>query len=139
MLIGTFSTLFTILLSIVAALGVLNTVLLTVRERRRDLGMLKSIGMTPRQVTVMMVTSMAALGVVGSLLGVPLGIGAHRLLVPAMVHAINIVLPGYMLDVWDATLLVAIALAGIVIAVLGALIPSCSAARLTIATVLHNE
>ncbi|WP_425569357.1 FtsX-like permease family protein [Nonomuraea salmonea] len=36
--------------------------MLNTRERRRDLAMLKSIGMTPRQVTLMMITSMAALG-----------------------------------------------------------------------------
>ncbi|BFO18391.1 hypothetical protein SHKM778_47790 [Streptomyces sp. KM77-8] len=43
----TFSTVFTVLLTLVASLGVFNTVLLNTRERRRDLGMLKSIGMTP--------------------------------------------------------------------------------------------
>ncbi|MFD0392602.1 FtsX-like permease family protein [Streptomyces nogalater] len=43
--------------------------MLNTHDRRRDLGMLKSIGMTPGQVTVMTVTSMAVLGVLGSLLG----------------------------------------------------------------------
>ncbi|MGY3676728.1 FtsX-like permease family protein [Streptomyces sp. TE33382] len=43
--------------------------------------MLKSIGMTPRQVVMMTVTSVAGLGAVGGLLGIPLGIGAHRLVV----------------------------------------------------------
>jgi ABC-type antimicrobial peptide transport system permease subunit len=57
-----FSTVFTLLLTVVAALGVFNAVLLTTRERRRDLGMLKSIGMTPRQVVTMTVTSVATLG-----------------------------------------------------------------------------
>ncbi|MFK4265722.1 FtsX-like permease family protein [Streptomyces milbemycinicus] len=37
------------MLTVVAALGVFNTVVLNTRDRRRDLGMLKSIGMTPRQ------------------------------------------------------------------------------------------
>jgi hypothetical protein len=46
-MIGDFSTVFTVLLAVVAALSVLNTILLTVTERRRDLGMLKSIGMPP--------------------------------------------------------------------------------------------
>jgi putative ABC transport system permease protein len=44
-----------------------------------------------------------------------------------------------MKDVWHAPQLVSLALAGVIIAVLGALIPARSAARLTIATVLHNE
>ncbi|MEV4433102.1 ABC transporter permease [Streptomyces sp. NPDC049585] len=131
-----FSAVFTVLLTVVAALGVFNTVLLNTRERRRDLGMLKSIGMTPRQVTVMTVTSVAGLGAVGGLLGIPLGIAAHRLLVD---HVGVVAFPESMKDVWHAPELVPLALAGVAIAVLGALIPARSAARLTIAKVLHNE
>lgn len=131
-----FSAVFTVLLIAVAALGVFHTVLLTVRERRRDLGVLRSIGMTPRQVMAMTVTSVTALGAVGGLLGIPFGMAAHRLLVDNVGY---VVFPESMKDVWDAPDLAGLALAGIVIAVLGALIPAHSAARLTIARVLHNE
>ena len=137
-IVGT-STVLSLLLGTVAALGVFNTVVLNARERRRDLGMLKSIGMTPRQVTVMTVTSMAALGVVGSLLGVPLGILAHRLVVPAMANPVGIDLPSSMLDVWHPATLGLLATVGVAIAVLGALLPARSAARLTIAEVLRSE
>jgi putative ABC transport system permease protein len=138
-LIGDFSTVFTVLLAVVAALGVLNTILLTVTERRRDIGLLKSIGMTPRQVTAMMITFAAALGVVGSLIGVPAGIIVHRVVVPLMVHAIGAVLPGSLLDVWGAGLIAVLAVSGIVIAAGGAFVPARNAGRLTVATVLHNE
>ncbi|WP_345574560.1 ABC transporter permease [Nonomuraea rosea] len=127
------SSVFTALLAIVAALGVFNTVLLNVRERRRDLGILKAIGMTPRQVTVMTVTSAAWPGAVGGLLGIPFGMVAHRLLVDSVTV---VVFPEPMKDVWHAPYLAALALTGIVIAVLGALIPARSAAR---STVLRNE
>jgi len=137
-IIGSASVL-TLMLAAVASLGVFNTVVLNTRDRRRDLGMLKSIGMTPRQVTVMMVTSMAMLGAVGSLLGVPLGIVAHHLVMPRMASAVDITLPAYMTDVWQAPSLTVLALAGVAIAVLGAFIPARGAARLTIAEVLHNE
>jgi putative ABC transport system permease protein len=50
-----------------------------------------------------------------------------------------VVFPESMKDVWQAPQLAGLALAGVVIAVLGALVPARSAARLTIATVLHNE
>ncbi|WP_030721802.1 FtsX-like permease family protein [Streptomyces sp. NRRL F-2580] len=132
----TFSTVFTVLLTLVASLGVFNTVLLNTRERRRDLGMLKSIGMTPRQVILMTVTSVAGLGAMGALLGIPLGIAAHRLVVD---HVGVVDFPEYMKDVWHAPQLAAMLLAGVTIAVLGALIPARTAARTTIATVLHTE
>ncbi|WP_327581850.1 ABC transporter permease [Nonomuraea sp. NBC_00507] len=130
------ASVFTTLIIVVAALGVFNTVLLNTRERRRDLGMLKSIGMTPRQVTTMTVTSMAALGLAGALIGIPCGIAAHRLLVD---NVGIVVFPAFMKDVWQPPQLALLAAAGVAIAVLGALIPARSAARLTIAAVLHNE
>ncbi|MFE5097318.1 FtsX-like permease family protein [Streptomyces sp. NPDC056638] len=132
----TFTTVFTVLLACVSALGVFNTVLLSTRERRRQLGMLKSIGMTPRQVMVMTVTSVAGLGLVGGLIGIPIGIIGHRVLVD---HAGVLAFPESMKDVWHAPQLAALVLSGVAIAVLGALIPARSAARLSIATVLHNE
>ncbi|MGO4460658.1 FtsX-like permease family protein [Streptomyces sp. M-16] len=132
----TFSTVFTVLLTLVASLGVFNTVLLNTRERRRDLGMLKSIGMTPRQVVVMTVTSVAGLGAAGGLLGIPLGMVAHRLVVD---HVAVVSFPEAMKDVWHAPQLAVLLLAGVVIAVLGALVPARSAARATIAAVLHTE
>ncbi|MER5863367.1 ABC transporter permease [Kitasatospora sp. NPDC002040] len=131
-----FASVFTVLLTVVACLGVFNTVLLNTRERRRDLGMLKSIGMTPRQVTVMFVTSMAALGLVAGLIGIPVGMVAHRLLVD---HVGAIDFPAAMKDVWHLPGLALLGLAGVAIAVLGAFVPARSAARLTIAKVLHNE
>lgn len=133
------ATVLTLVLGIVAALGVFNTVALNARERRRDLGMLKSIGMTPRQVTVMMVTSMGGLGVLGGLIGVPLGVAAHQLIVPAMMRAAQSDVFDFVLHVYRAPLLALLVLVGVAIAVLGAIIPARSAARLTIATVLHNE
>ncbi|MFD7507066.1 hypothetical protein [Streptomyces sp. NPDC059850] len=85
---------------------------------------------------VVTVTSVAGLGAVGGLVGIPLGIAAHRLLVD---HVGVVAFPESLKDVWHAPQLAALALAGVVIAVLGALIPARSAARLTIAKVLHNE
>ncbi|GAA3468195.1 ABC transporter permease [Nonomuraea roseola] len=131
-----FASVFTVLLSVVAALGVFNTVLLNTRERRRDLGMLKSLGMTPWQVTVMMTTSMASLGVAAGLVGIPIGMIGHRTLVDNVGY---VVFPEAVKDVWHAPQLALLALAGVTIAVLGALLPARSAARLTIAEVLHSE
>ncbi|GAA4950616.1 hypothetical protein GCM10025331_43670 [Actinoplanes utahensis] len=137
--VTTFATVLALLLATVAALGVLNTVALDVLDRRRDLGMLKSIGMTPRQVITMLVTSMAALGVVGGLLGIPFGLAAHRLVIPMAADSAKITLPDSVMAVWNPVTLALMVLCGVLIAVLGALLPARSAARLTIARVLHNE
>ncbi|MDX3658880.1 FtsX-like permease family protein [Streptomyces sp. ID05-26A] len=133
------SAVLTLVLGAVAALGVFNTVVLNARERRRDLGMLKSIGMTPRQVTVLLVTSMGGLGVLGGLIGVPVGVAAHQLVVPLMAAAGQADAVDILMNVYHAPLLALLGLAGVAIAVLGAVVPARGAARLSIATVLHNE
>jgi putative ABC transport system permease protein len=132
-------TLLTLLLAAVATLGVFNTVVLNARERRRDLATLKSIGMTPGQVVLMMVTSMTALGAVGGLVGIPIGAAFQRYAMHAIAQAAGIVIPEHMLDVYTVRLVVLLFLAGTVIAAVGALLPSRSAARLTIAEALHTE
>jgi putative ABC transport system permease protein len=55
-IIGLIGTL-TLLLSAVAGLGVLNTVVLQTRERVHDLGVFKAIGMTPRQTITVVVST----------------------------------------------------------------------------------
>ena len=138
-IIVTTVTLLTLMLGAVAALGVFNTVVLDTRERRRDLGMLKSIGMTPGQVVTMMVTSMAGLGALSGLVGIPLGILAHSLVLPAMARSAQVRFPASVLHVYHVPLVALLALAGVAIAAVGALLPARSAARATIASVLHNE
>ena len=101
--------------------------------------MLKSIGMTPRQLMAMLLTSMGVIGVLGGLLGVPLGIGVHRLVVPAMAHSGQLEVPGFLLNVFSIPLVAGLGLAAVAIAVLGALIPARSAAWSPIAEVLRNE
>lgn len=134
-----FAAVITVVLSLVAALGVFNTVLLNTRERRRDLGMLKSVGMTPRQVVAMIVTSMGMLGLLGGIIGLPLGYGLHALVVPMMEHAQGLDMAPSMIHVYSAPLLAWMFLAGVGIAVLGALVPARSAARTSIAEVLRSE
>ncbi|MER5637880.1 FtsX-like permease family protein [Kitasatospora sp. NPDC002227] len=137
-IISVVSTL-TLLLIIVSALGVFNTVVLGTRERRKDLGMLKSIGMTPRQVVAMVVTAMTALGALGGLAGVPLGMLAHRIVIPATGRSTGIDLPASLLHVWRWQVVLPTLLAGAVIAALGAYLPARGAAKTPVAEVLRTE
>lgn len=60
----------TLMLVVVAGLGVLNTVVLDTRDRVHDLGVFKALGMTPRQTVAMVVTSVAGVGLLAGLLAV---------------------------------------------------------------------
>jgi len=54
----------TVLITVVAGLGVLNAVALQIRDRAHDIGVLKAIGMTARQTLAMIVCSVAVTGLV---------------------------------------------------------------------------
>jgi putative ABC transport system permease protein len=126
----------TLLLSTVAALGVLNTVVLNTRERVHEIGVLKTLGMTPRQVRAMVVASMVGIGV----LAAPLGYALHHRIVPVMADAAaGTGIPASFLDVYRPVQLAGLAGAAVVLAVLGALIPAGWAAGTRIATALRAE
>jgi len=59
----------------VATLGVVNTMLMSVFERTRELGMLKAIGMSGGRIIWLIVTETLILVIVSSLLGTGLGLG----------------------------------------------------------------
>ncbi|MEU5595522.1 ABC transporter permease [Streptomyces sp. NPDC020298] len=124
-LIGTL----TLMLVAVAGLGVLNTVLLDTRDRVHDLGVLKALGMSPRQTVAMVVTSVAGIGLLAGLAGVPVGVALHRYVTPMMGDAVGLTLPPSDIAVYHAPQLVLLALGGLVIAVAGALLPAGWAAR----------
>lgn len=126
-------------LTVVAALGVFHTVVLNTRERVHEIGVLKSIGMTPRQVRVMVVTSMAAIGALGGALAVPLGWGLHRWIVPVMAGAAGTGIPDSVLAVYTPVQLVGLGASGVALAVLGALVPAGWAARTRAANALRAE
>jgi putative ABC transport system permease protein len=64
-------------LLLITATTLVAVALLSVRERIRDYGVLKAIGLTPRQITSTVVTAHAALAAVAALLAIPLGIGLY--------------------------------------------------------------
>jgi putative ABC transport system permease protein len=134
-LIGTL----TLVLTVAAALGVFNTVVLNTRERVHEIGVLKTLGMTPRQVRAMVVASMFGLGLVAGVIAVPLGVYLHGWILPAVGDAANTDLPASVTNVYNGTTLALLGCAGIVIAVLGALVPAGWAARSRIASALRAE
>jgi putative ABC transport system permease protein len=129
----------TLVLAIVAALGVLNTVLLDTRERVHDLGVFKAVGMTPRQTIAMVVCSVTGTGLAAGAVAVPAGIVLQRHLVPAMAAAAGTGIPGSFLEVYRGWELATLALAGIAIAIAGALLPASWAAHANAAHALRTE
>ncbi|MEE1782512.1 FtsX-like permease family protein [Streptomyces sp. SP17BM10] len=129
----------TLLLIAVAGLGVLNTVLLDTRERVHDLGVFKALGMSPRQTVGMVLTSVCGSGLVAGLIGVPIGILVHHWVMPATASAAGVGVPEADLAVFTPSVVGPLILGGLVLALIGALLPATWAARTRTVTALRTE
>lgn len=129
----------TLLVVGVAGLGVFNTVMLEVRDRTRELGIYKAVGMTPRQTVAMVMSAVVALGIVAGAVGVPAGMALHDYVIPIMGHAAGTNLPAADVQVFNLVEEILLVLAGAALAVLAASAPAGWAARLRTATALRTE
>ena len=120
--------------------GVFDTVLLETKQRTREMAVLKALGMSPRQVIVMVVASVLPVALVAGLIGVPLGLVFQRaaLMYMGQVDA-GTRIPERTFDVFAPGLLLGLALSGLAIAAVGAYLPALRAARARIAPVLQAE
>jgi ABC-type antimicrobial peptide transport system permease subunit len=118
-------------LSVVVSLfGIVNTLVLTVFERTREIGMLRAVGMTRRQVRRMIRHESVITAAIGGVLGIVLGIVLGALLV-ARVDFIDFTLPVGQLIVF--------VLAAIVVGIVAAIFPARRASRLNVLRALQYE
>jgi putative ABC transport system permease protein len=111
---------------------VYNSLAVSVAERRHDIGIMRSLGATREQIRSLFLGEAAALGVIGSGLGIPLGLGLAELSLGPMQRALqDLFLPmrAQHIDLSDLGMtFVTAALAGVTAALAAALIPSTQAA-----------
>jgi putative ABC transport system permease protein len=90
---------------IVSLFGMVNTLVLSVFERTRELGMLRAVGMTRRQVRRMIRAESIVTALIGAALGLPLGIFLAWMVTKALSgQGVSFAIPGKLLVyfVWVA-------------------------------------
>jgi putative ABC transport system permease protein len=92
-----FVTVMLLLAVLIALLGIVNTLALSVFERTRELGLLRAVGMTRAQVRAMVRWESAVISLIGALTGAGLGIGIGLALSQALkdqgIKAISVPVP----------------------------------------------
>lgn len=120
----------------IAVVGVFNNVWTVVRERRRELALLKAVGMTPRQVTLSVLVGAGMMALIAYAVGLPVGLAGIRVLMDAMARAIGFGPLDPPLDPVGLALM----LPGILlVAAAGAFLPAHRAGRTSVVDILRYE
>jgi ABC-type antimicrobial peptide transport system permease subunit len=128
-------------MGLIVAMGVLNTVLMSVLERTKEFGVLMAIGMRPRRLAWLVLLEAACLGVLGSLAGLALGSGLVAYLVAygidysgymggEALEMEGLVLATHMFGAWDPDRMGAYVVATVVVTVLAGVYPALHLSRL---------
>jgi len=68
------SAIILILIVLIALVGITNTMLMTINERQRELGMMRALGMSEKDIRVAFLYEAGGIGIIGSIIGLTLGI-----------------------------------------------------------------
>jgi putative ABC transport system permease protein len=117
---------------IVSIFGMVNTLVLSVYERTRELGMLRAVGMTQRQARRMVRHESVITALIGAALGLPLGIFLAALVTQALQEFdVRFQIP------WGQ--LVFFAIIAVIVGILAAIMPARRAAKLNVLRALQYE
>jgi len=120
---------------LVGAMGVINTLTMSILERTREIGMLRSLGMTRGQVVWMVLAEAAVIGIIATLMGIGAGLALTAVMVKSMSvssgWSLSYVFP-------TAPLIVSIAIT-LVISQVAAIYPTWRAVRAVIVESMQGE
>ncbi|MDI6638337.1 MAG: ABC transporter permease [Bacillota bacterium] len=127
-----FSALLIFMILVIAVVGVVNTILLGAMERVREIGMMKAMGMTTREIVLLFMLEATGIGVLGSVTGCLIGIAGNAYLVS---HGIDILesykgldigypIAGVIRGAWNWPMIAEAFLLGIVVSWVASYIPA---------------
>ncbi len=118
---------------LVGGIGVMNTMVMSVFERTREIGVLRAVGWRRRRIILMVLQESLLLSVVGGLAGIALGIGLIELV--ARLPGVG----GLLAGVISPTLFIQAMSVALVLGTLGGLYPAWRASRLSPLEALRYE
>ena len=124
---------------IAAGLGIVNTLLMSVQERTREIGLMKAMGMSGPKVFGLFSLEAVFIGLLGAVLGAATGVAAGSYLTRVLAEGFLAGLPGLSLFTFQAPRIALIVAAVLTIAFAAGTIPAVRAARKDPITALRHE
>ncbi len=121
-----------------------NIMMMVVMERRREIGILKSMGFSRREILALFLWEGAFLGTLGSLIGAALGLGIvtllhfHGLDFSAAMRGLSLPLDNVIYPTVDVPATIGIVVLGAAIAALVSVLPSLRAARMNVVEAIKS-
>lgn len=142
---GAVMNVFSVVIMMIAGIGILNLLLMAVYERTREIGLLGALGLKPRQISTLFILEGAMMGIVGAAFGVAFGLAMMIVLGRvgfdyssfASMTSYTALISGRVYPTLGVEKLPARALTVAVIAALAAVIPAREAAQREPAEALH--
>lgn len=122
-----------ILALVLGAIGVMNTMVMSVFERTREFGVLRAVGWSRRRVLLLVMAEAFVVAIAGAAAGVAAGFGAVAL-VQRLPELVGVFQPDYTADIFGRALGIAVGMA-----FLGAIYPAVRAALLVPLEALRHE
>jgi ABC-type lipoprotein release transport system permease subunit len=143
---GSVMDIFSVVILVIAGIGILNLLLMAVYERTREIGLLGALGLRPRQISLLFILEGTLIGLVGVTVGVGLGLLINGLLMRvgidysqfSSVTEYMALVNGRVYPDWGVDKLLGRVLTVAVISALAALIPAREAAHREPAEALHS-
>lgn len=119
---------FALIALLAASFGIVNTLLISVQERTRQIGLYKALGMTNGKVFMLFSTEAIVIGLMGSVIGIGLGTAVGAIGNSLLIHGPLDSVPGLSLYAIEPIALLTIAVIIILIAFLAGTLPARRAA-----------
>ena len=143
---GAVMNVFSVIIVMIAGIGILNLLLMAIYERTREIGLLGAMGLKPRQIATIFILEGTLIGVVGVFAGIAMGLAINLSLMQvgmdysqfAGITEYMALISGRIYPTLGTSNLFGRAAVVLVIAMLAALIPALIAARREPSEALHH-
>jgi putative ABC transport system permease protein len=136
---------FSVIIIMIAGIGILNLLLMAVYERTREIGVLGALGLKPRQISLLFILEGTMIGLVGVIFGIVFGLLINGILMQVgmdfgsftSVTSYTALINGRVYPSWGVDKLLSRALTVAIIAALSSILPAREAAQREPAEALH--